>query len=83
MRNRYKARPDPNLARAILLSLGASRQPQSADFLLEVIADSEFEHAIDAQKALAASRFHEDYRDRVADAIRRRADASRFADVPL
>lgn len=82
LKERYRAKPDPVLTRAILLSLGASRQPESADFLLEVIAGSEFDHAIDALKALSASRFHEDYRDRMAEAIRRRADATRFDDTP-
>jgi HEAT repeat protein len=78
LKDRYRAGSDPILTRAILLSLGASRARDAADFLLEVIAASEFEHASHAIEALAASRFHEDYRDRIADAIRRRTDADRF-----
>jgi hypothetical protein len=72
---RYRARPDPILTRAILLSLAASRHADAADFLLEVIAKSEFDHAAHALQALAASRFRDDYRDRAAAAVSLRADA--------
>jgi hypothetical protein len=75
---RYRARPDPVLTRAILLSLAASRHAGAADFLLEVIAKSEFDHAVHALQALNASRFRDDYRDRAATAIRGRADAKSF-----
>jgi hypothetical protein len=72
---RYRSRPDPFLTRAILLSLAASRHIDAADFLLEVIAKSEYDHALHALQALAASRFRDDYRDRATAAIRSRADA--------
>jgi HEAT repeat protein len=81
LKDRYRARPDPILTRAILLSLGASRRSEAADFLLDVIAHSEFDHAIDALQALSAGRFHEDYRGRAQDAIRARADLTRFPKV--
>jgi HEAT repeat protein len=78
LKNHYRSKPDPILTRAILLSLGASRCREAADFLLEVITESEFDHASLALQALAASRFHEEYRQRVSDAIRHRPDAARF-----
>ncbi len=76
---RYRAKPDPILTRAILLSLGAARQIEAADFLLEVIAESEYDHAVHAVQALGASRFRDDYRDRAATVVRGRADAKLFA----
>ncbi len=79
LKDRYRAGPDPILTRAILLSLGASRARDAADFLLDVIAASEFDHALHALRALTASRFHEEYRAPVAAAIRARADRARFA----
>jgi hypothetical protein len=79
---RYRAKPDPILTRAILLALAASRHRDAADFLLEVIAEGEFDHALHAYKALAASRFREDYRDRVDKVIRARADSKLFAQFP-
>ncbi len=81
--DRYRAGPDPILTRAILLSLGASRARDAADFLLEVIAGAEFEHASHAIQALAASRFHEEYRAQVAAAVGRRRDTTRFANQEM
>jgi HEAT repeat protein len=74
LRERYRAQPDPILTRAILLSLAASRHADAADFLLEVIAKSESDHALHALQALAASRFRDDYRDCAAAAISSRAE---------
>ncbi len=82
LRERYRAKPDPILTRSILLSLAASRQSQAADFLLEVITEGEFDHALHALQAFTASRFREDYRDRVAVAIRNRADGTLFTKFP-
>ena len=76
LKERYRGKPDPILTRAILLSLAASRHRDAADFLLEVIAKSEFDHALHALQALGASRFRDDYRDRVAAAIHSRGDAT-------
>jgi hypothetical protein len=76
---RYRAKPAQILTRAILLSLGAARQIEAADFLLEVIAKSEYDHAVHALQALSASRFREDYRERASAAIRARDDATAFA----
>jgi len=75
LKQRYGAKPDPILTRAILLSLAASRHADAADFLLDVIAKSEFDHAVHALQALNASRFRDDYRDRTEAAVRLRADA--------
>lgn len=72
---RYRKHPDSMLTRGILLSLGASRFPQSADFLLSVVTESDFDAASHALRALAASRFREDYRDRAAAAVRKRSHA--------
>jgi hypothetical protein len=82
LKERYHAKPDPIFARAILLSLAASRHRDAADFLLQVIAEGEFDHASHARQALAASRFQEDYRDRATRAIRARADSKLFAQRP-
>jgi hypothetical protein len=75
LKERYGAKPDPILTRAILLSLAASRHSDAADFLLEVIAKSEFDHALHALQALSVSRFRDDYRDRAAATVRLRVDA--------
>jgi HEAT repeat protein len=60
--------------RAIVLSLGASRLESAADFLLKVLTDGEIEEAIASVRALAASRFRDDVRDRVRDFAAHRAD---------
>ena len=60
--------------RAIILSLGASRLESARDFLLTVLADAEMEEAINSVRALAASRFRDDVKDRVRDVAAHRAD---------
>jgi hypothetical protein len=70
---RYRATSDEALQRGILLSLGASRHAESADFLLSVIAEGNFDTASHAIRALAASRFREDHRARVEQAVRSNA----------
>ena len=59
----------PELRRAILLSLGASRHSAAADFLLSVVSKGRREQAILAIQALASGRFRDEYKDRVRAAI--------------
>ncbi|MBZ5604477.1 MAG: HEAT repeat domain-containing protein, partial [Acidobacteriia bacterium] len=67
--------PDFEMQRAILLSLGASRHAQSAQFLTSVIADGRRDPAGIAIQALAAGRFRDEYRGRVRAAVADRGDA--------
>jgi HEAT repeat protein len=60
--------------RAIVLSLGASRLEPARDFLLTQLADAEIEEAIACVRALAASRFREEVKDRVRSLASNRAD---------
>ena len=52
--------------RAVLLTLSASPLPESADYLLTVIAHEPKEAAEAALTALKASRFREPYLDRIS-----------------
>jgi HEAT repeat protein len=65
----YQTNPDPEMKRAILLSLSASRQTAAAEFLLSVITEGRQEHAAIAIQSLAAGRFRDEYRDRVHTAL--------------
>lgn len=71
---RYRATSDAMLTRSILLSLGASRHAEVAEFLVSIIPQAPFDDAAYAIRALAASRFREEYRARAADAVRERGD---------
>ncbi len=62
----WRARSDVDTRRAILLSLGASRQIAAADFLLWVMEEGMSEDASNAIRALGASRFRDEYRERVS-----------------
>jgi len=72
LQEHWRAQSDPDTRRAILLSLGPSRQIAAADFLLSVVMEGLTEDARNAIRALAASRFREDYRERVATAMESR-----------
>lgn len=70
----WRAHSDPDTRRAILLSLGASRHIAAADFLLSVVADGMSEDAANAIRSLAASRFRDDYRERIAAVVESRTN---------
>ncbi len=74
----YEANPNPELRRAILLSMGASRHAAAADFLLSVIAKGRREQASIAIRALASGRFRDEYKDRVRAAIEDRELIAQF-----
>ncbi len=65
----YEAARRPDMRRAILLSLGASRHAEAADFLLSLISAGRQDQANIAIQALGAGRFRDEYRDRVAAAV--------------
>jgi HEAT repeat protein len=60
---------DAELRRAILLSLGASRLESAAEFLINTVREGRIEDAETSIRALAASRFRDDMRDRVRSLI--------------
>jgi HEAT repeat protein len=70
----YHRSSDSQLRRAILLSLGASRSSEAADFLLSLIPQAPFDDAGYAVRGLAAGRFREDYRARAEKAVGERGD---------
>ncbi len=63
---------DPPLKIAILQSLAGSLQSAAAEFLLSVIEGSPLEYASIAVESLAASRFREEFRERVETSAHRR-----------
>ncbi len=65
---------DRELKRAILLSLGGSRQPEAAEFLLSVLDEGRPEDGVLSLMALASGRFREAVRERAAAIISRRDD---------
>jgi HEAT repeat protein len=65
LKERWPAHTDPDIRRAILLSLGVSRQPSAAEFLCSVLTDGRFEDATHALRALAGSRFRDEYQQRI------------------
>jgi HEAT repeat protein len=69
---RYRRERDPDLRHAIVTAAGASPIPAAADFLLAVIAEADQGLALAAIEALAASRFHNDSREKAEAAVRRR-----------
>jgi HEAT repeat protein len=60
----YQTNFNDEVKRAILLSLGASRQPAAAEFLVSVIAAARQNDALTAIQALAAGRFRDEFRER-------------------
>jgi hypothetical protein len=75
LKERFPSQTDPGVRRAILLSLGASRQPSAAEFLWSVLVDARLEDAANAIRALASSRFREECRQRVAQAVEQRGES--------
>jgi HEAT repeat protein len=71
----YEARVDPEMKTAILRSLGASRQPAAAEFLLSIAADGPAAQAATAIVALASGRFRNELVPRVEAAIAARSEA--------
>lgn len=72
LRNRWRAHRNPEVRRAILLSLGASRLEAAAKFLLTVVTDGLSEDAAHAIRALAAGRFRDDFRPQVLQILEAR-----------
>ena len=68
-----------DLRQALLMSLGASPQPESADFLLEVVRREPIALATSALKALANSRFRSDARERATRVLAERDSRELFA----
>lgn len=75
LRESWKAHRDPQVKRGILLSLGVSRQPSAAEFLMSVISDADTDEAAVAIQALASGRFRDEFRERVSAAVASRDDA--------
>ena len=71
----FAGRGDPPLKTAILQSLAGSPQLAGAEFLLSVIEEGSTEHARLAAESLAASRFREEFRERVEASAQRRGIA--------
>ena len=65
----WRERLTPELRRSLLLSLAGSPVASAAEFLLCVLSDESGDLAAAAISALAASRFRDDVRERIASAI--------------
>jgi hypothetical protein len=65
---------DPEVKRAILLSMAASRQPDAAGFLISVLEEGRPEDAVISVTALASGRFRESVREQAAIIVARRDD---------
>ena len=65
----WRRRLGPGIRRAVVMSLGASPLPESAEFLLSILADDSGEVAASVVAALAASRFRAEVRDRAASLV--------------
>ena len=63
---------DASLKTAILQALAGSPQLAAAEFLLSVVEEGSAEHAALAVESLAASRFRDEFRERVEASVRRR-----------
>lgn len=72
LRNRWRTHRNPDVRRAILLSLGPSRLEAAAKFLLTVVTDGLSEDAAHAIRALAAGRFRDDFRPQVLQILEAR-----------
>ena len=70
----WERQADAEVKRAILLSMGASRLPESAEFLLSILYQGRLEEALISMKALASGRFRESVRERVGTAVDSRGD---------
>jgi HEAT repeat protein len=76
LKSRWPDQKDPEVRRAMLLSLSGSRHDTSAGFLLSVVMEGRQEDALNAIRALASGRFRDEYRDKVAGAAQRDAKLS-------
>jgi HEAT repeat protein len=72
---RYRRERDAELRHAIVTAAGASPIPKAAEFLLAVISEAEQPLALAAIEALAASRFHDESREKAAAAVDARKDS--------
>jgi HEAT repeat protein len=72
LEERWRTHADPDVKRAILLSLGSSRQPEAAQFLCSVVQEARFDDAANAIRGLAASRFRDEFRARIVTALAER-----------
>jgi len=75
----FEKNANPEVQRAILLSLGASRHAAAANFLLSIIQDGRGTHASIAIQALGAGRFRDEYRERARAAAAARDDSRLMA----
>jgi HEAT repeat protein len=75
LKESWERNVDPEVKRAILLSLGASRQPAAVEFLLSVLDEARLEEAATCVTALATGRFREEVRERVAALVKNRGDS--------
>jgi HEAT repeat protein len=74
LKQNWDRQTDPELKRAILLSLGASRETAAVEFLLAVLAKARPEEAAIAITALATGRFREEVRERIAALVKKRGE---------
>lgn len=72
LKESWRKQRDPEMLRAIILLLSASREPSALEFLLSMLDDTRVEIGATAIVALAAGRFREEIRERVAAAVLRR-----------
>jgi len=75
LKERWRTHADAEVKRAILLSLGASREPAAAEFLCSLLKNARFDDAANAIRALAGGRFRDEYRARVQAVLAERNEA--------
>ncbi len=64
----------PELRSAFVFALGASPQPEAAEFLLSILAEASQDLAASTIKSLAASRFRDEVREKVRTAVNEKCD---------
>lgn len=76
LRECWRTGADREMKQAIVLSLGASRQPAAVEFLLTVVAEGSVEDAAASLATLAAGRSRLEVKARVAEAIVERGEVT-------
>jgi HEAT repeat protein len=72
----WRQRLSPEMRRAVLMALGASPLREGAEFLLAMVGGESKEQAEQALRALAASRFRADVKERIAAVVEKKQDSN-------
>lgn len=75
LKTAWKRSHERQFKRALLISMGASRQDSAVDFLVDLIGDGTVQQAMDAVEALTPNLYHDDVARRVEREVRLRASS--------